>query len=130
MGVWSHCLGRLRQNTAFPPQQPGNRERGQVQSSSVLQGQDLNGLLLPFWPHLPTFTACPNASICWRYNFFLNKIFSLFTFQMLSPFLLSPQKTPDPIPSLPAHQCTCFPDLSFPYTRAQSLHRTKGLSSH
>jgi hypothetical protein len=57
-------------------------------------------------------------------------IFSLF--QMLSPFLISPPKTPYPVPPPPAHQPihSCFLPLAFPYTVALSLHRTKGLSSH
>ena len=51
---------------------------------------------------------------------------------MLSPFLISPPKTPYLILPPPAHPPThsCFPVLAFPYTGAQSLHRTKGLSSN
>jgi hypothetical protein len=60
------------------------------------------------------------------------KIFSLFAFQMLSPFLIPRLKTPYPIPTTPAHQTTHshIPVLEFPYTGASSLHKTKGLSSH
>jgi hypothetical protein len=59
-------------------------------------------------------------------------IFSLFTFQMLSPFLISPLKTPYPISPPPVQQPihSCFPVLAFPYNGALSLHRTKDLSSH
>ena len=61
--------------------------------------------------------------------FFL-KIFSLFTFQMLSPFLVSPPKIPYPSshcsPNLPLPLLV----LAFPYTGAYSLLKTKGLSSH
>jgi hypothetical protein len=64
--------------------------------------------------------------------FFLFNIFTLFTFQMLSPFLVTPQKTPYPLFPSPAHQPThsCFLALEFPYTGASSLYRTKGFSSH
>jgi hypothetical protein len=58
-------------------------------------------------------------------------MFSLFTFQMLFPFLVSPLKTPIPSSSpwsLPTHSCS--PDLAFPYNGTSSLHRIKGLSSH
>jgi hypothetical protein len=50
----------------------------------------------------------------------LNYIFSLFTFQMLSHLLVSPPKTPYPLPSPLAHQPThsCFLALAFPYTDA------------
>jgi hypothetical protein len=63
---------------------------------------------------------------------FVYWIFSLFTFQMLFPFLVSPPKNTlliSPPPS-PDHQPThsCFLALAFPHTGAQSLHRTKGLS--
>jgi hypothetical protein len=59
-------------------------------------------------------------------------IFSLFTFQMLSPFLVSTLQTPFPIPPSTAHQLihSCFLALAFPYTGSESLHRTKGLSYH
>jgi hypothetical protein len=51
---------------------------------------------------------------------------------MLSPFLVSPLKTPYPVTSAPAHQPTHshFLALAFPYTGAYHLHRTMGLSSH
>jgi hypothetical protein len=49
---------------------------------------------------------------------------------MLSPFLVSPPKTPYLLPLPPAHQPTYFLALAFPYTGASSLHRTKGLSFH
>ena len=69
---------------------------------------------------------------------FFNWIFHLFTFQMLSPFLVSFLQLPYPILPLPA-SIRVFPQplthsylaaLAFPYTRALSLHRTKGFSSH
>ena len=46
------------------------------------------------------------------------EIFSLFIFQMLSPFLVFPPKITYPLPPLPAHQPThfCFLVLAFPYT--------------
>jgi hypothetical protein len=71
--------------------------------------------------------------------FFLLKIFmfSLFTFQMLSPFLVSPLKTSYPnllppasmrvLPHPPTH--SCLPALEFLDTEASSLQRTKVLSS-
>jgi hypothetical protein len=45
---------------------------------------------------------------------------SLFTFQMLSLFLVSPLKIPYPLPITPAHQPThsCFLALAVPYTEA------------
>jgi hypothetical protein len=51
---------------------------------------------------------------------------------MLPPFLVSPSNTPYPLPPPPAPQSTHshFLALAFPYTGAQSLHRTTGLSSH
>jgi hypothetical protein len=65
-------------------------------------------------------------------------LFYLFTFQMFSPFLVSPLQTPYPIPfptasvrvhtHIPTH--SCLTALAFPYTGALSLHRTKGLPSH
>jgi hypothetical protein len=64
-------------------------------------------------------------------------IFSLFTFQMLSPFLVLPGNSlptsappasmrlfPHPYPH------SCLPSLAFPYPGALSLHKTKSLSSH
>jgi hypothetical protein len=74
----------------------------------------------------------------WTELVFFSWIFSLFTFQMISPFLGSPH-TPNPIPSPspasmrvfyhpPTH--SCLPALKFPYTGALVLHRTKGPSSH
>ena len=64
-------------------------------------------------------------------------IFYLFTFQLLSPFPVSPPETSYPFPppaSMKAcpHPLThsCLPTLAFPYTGASSLHRTKGLFSH
>ena len=56
---------------------------------------------------------------------------------MLSPFLVSPLKTPYPILFVtdsvrvfppPTH--SCFPVLAFLYTRTLRPHRTKGRSSH
>lgn len=57
---------------------------------------------------------------------------------MFPPFPVSPLETPYPIPLPPASMWvlpyppthSCLPALAFPYTRALSLHRTKGLSSH
>ena len=48
------------------------------------------------------------------------------------PLLVSSLTNPYPIPPHIAHQPThsCFPLLAFPYTRASSLLRTNGLSSH
>ena len=69
---------------------------------------------------------------------FKNWIFSLFTFQMLTPFPVSPLQTPYPIPPYPAsmrvlpHPPThsCLTSLAFLYTEASNLHRTKGLPSN
>lgn len=63
-------------------------------------------------------------------------IFYLFTFQMLSPFQISPSETPYPTPSFcfykgappPIH--SYFPGLAFPYTGASSLQGTKDLFSY
>ena len=51
---------------------------------------------------------------------------------MLSSFLVSPPKILYPLPTPPAHQptYTCFLALASHYTGAQSLCRTKVLSSH
>ena len=50
---------------------------------------------------------------------------------MLSFFLVFPLKTPSPIPVTLAHQPhSHLFVLAFPYNRASSLLRTKGLSSH
>jgi hypothetical protein len=74
-------------------------------------------------------------------NFFFFLTFYLFTFQMLSPFPVSPLENPYPItPPTPrfyegvsqcTHQPTCTSTaLELPYSGALSLYRTKGLSSH
>ena len=50
---------------------------------------------------------------------------------MVSHFLVSPLKTPYPLPSpLLTNTHSCFLFLAFPSTGAQSLPRNKGLSSH
>ena len=57
---------------------------------------------------------------------------------MLSPFLVSPLKTPYSIPLTPASMRMFvlppthpyFPILTFSYSGTVSLHRTKGFSSH
>ena len=51
---------------------------------------------------------------------------------MLSPFLISPPKTPYSLlpPSLHHLTNSHFPVLAFIYTGAWSRHRSKGLSSH
>jgi hypothetical protein len=46
----------------------------------------------------------------------LNEVFSLCTFQRLSPFLISPQKTSYPLLTPPDHSCTH--SLAFTYTGA------------
>jgi hypothetical protein len=65
-------------------------------------------------------------------------VFSLFTFQMLSPFLFPHSHTRNSLSNslspcfyagaTPTH--CCLPTLAFPYTGTSSLHRIKGLSSH
>ena len=57
-------------------------------------------------------------------------IFSLFTFQMLSAFLVSSLKIPYPLPTPPAHQPThsCFLALAFPYTGAWSLRTSSWIT--
>jgi len=70
--------------------------------------------------------------------YFLNRIFYLFTFQMLLPFQVSPLQTPYPIPPNPASMKllpyppthSCLTALAFLYTGASSFHRTKDFSSH
>ena len=63
-------------------------------------------------------------------------IFSLFTFQMLSPFPVCPPENPFPLQPLLLWWClpttthSCFPALVSPYTGASSLPRTIDLSSH
>ena len=72
--------------------------------------------------------TCSSMLIAAQY---FDQIFSLFTFQMLSPFLISSLKIPSPLPlltKLPGY--SCFLALTFFYTGAQNLHRTKDLSSH
>ena len=68
---------------------------------------------------------------------YLHQIFYVFTFQMLSPFLISPLETSYPIPP-PCASMGALPlppthshltSLAFPYTGELSLYRTKGLSS-
>lgn len=57
---------------------------------------------------------------------------------MLSSFPVSPLHTPYPVPPLPVsmtvlpYPCTHsrLATLSFPYSEASSLHRTKSLPSH
>ena len=78
------------------------------------------------------------SAFLFLYFIFLNAkvifywIFSLFTFQMLSLFLVFPLKPSYPLPLHPAHQLihSHFPVLPFPCTGALSLHRTKDLSTH
>jgi hypothetical protein len=64
-------------------------------------------------------------------------IFSLFTFQMLSLFQVSPLSRspllyPHPLASIRVfyhqHTHSCFPTLAYLYTGLLSLHRTNGLS--
>jgi hypothetical protein len=65
-----------------------------------------------------------------KYNFYW--IFSSFTFQMLSPFLVSFRKVSYSPPTMhPAPQTThsCILALAFPYNGAYNLCKTKGLSS-
>jgi hypothetical protein len=69
-------------------------------------------------------------------NFF-DRIFSLFTFQMFSPFQVSPSEPPYPIHSLPTSmRVLSHPLLSsylpqaFPYTGALNILRPQGFSSH
>jgi hypothetical protein len=61
-------------------------------------------------------------------------IFSLFTFQVLSSFHVSPPQTPYPIPPPPAsmrvHTHSHLPAPAFPYTGASNTLRPKGHSSH
>jgi hypothetical protein len=88
-------------------------------------------------------TAVSSCVQCYCYaenTFFLSSflIFSLFTFQMLFPYLVSPLEIPCLIlplstyvrvlPHPPTH--SRLPTMAFPYTVASSLHRTKDLSSH
>jgi hypothetical protein len=78
-----------------------------------------------------------NLNILYYYFYW---IFSLFTFQMLFPFLISALHPRSPLShSLPPASKRVFlhpptyshlPSFTFPYTRALSLHRTKGLFSH
>jgi hypothetical protein len=63
-------------------------------------------------------------------------IFSLFICQIVSPFPISPPKTPYPISPASIRMFSypsihlCLTALAFPYTGALSLPRTKSLSSH
>ena len=65
-------------------------------------------------------------------------LFSLFTFHMLTPFLVSPPETLYPMPPPPAFMSVLpnppthshLPALTFPYTGALNLHTTKGLLYH
>jgi hypothetical protein len=68
----------------------------------------------------------------WFLFWLFGGIFSLFTFQMLSPFPVYPLETPYIIPTPPAsmrvflypHIHSCLPALPLPYTESSSLHRT------
>ena len=64
-----------------------------------------------------------------RYIFimFFYEIFPSSTFQMLSPFLVSPLKTSHPISPSPAHYPTHsqFPVLAFPYIGHQAFTRRR-----
>jgi len=78
----------------------------------------------------------PDNYELWTFLFYW--LFSLFTFQMLSSFTISPPQTPSLIPHNPclyegAPQPTCpiSPQCpSIANTGSLSLHRTKGLPSH
>jgi hypothetical protein len=78
------------------------------------------------------FTALLLLLLLTFFLFKKNWVFSLFTFQMLSRFLVSPPKTPSSIPPIPLlpNPPTPIPGSRIPHTGAWSLHRTKGLSSH
>jgi hypothetical protein len=75
------------------------------------------------------FRSCEHLFFFFFFSFLLD---TLFTFQKLSPFLLSPPETPYPIPPrpesmrvyLPTH--SILPALAF----GMSLHRTNSYSSH
>ena len=66
------------------------------------------------------------------YYFFLNFLLDFSLYFKCYPLSWFPSETPLSPPLSPAQQPThcCFLALEFPYTGAQSLHRTRGLSSH
>ena len=85
-----------------------------------------NLFLQPRLYHLPSIVTKYMQKYLFIYSFFY-QIFSSFTFQMLSPFLVSSPKVPYILPQ-PTH--SCFLALAFPYIGAYNLPKTKGLSSH
>jgi hypothetical protein len=88
---------------------------------------------------LSTFWNGDVYSVSLVLNFFIlfYWIFSLFIFQMLSPFPVSPPQTPYPILPLPASMRvlphppnhSCLPALAFPYTGTSNTLRPKGIYS-
>jgi hypothetical protein len=108
--------------------------------TSALRGR---GRTMPVSVQLDWNTRLKNTCIERNKNANSSKIFywifSLFTFQMLSPFP-APPLSRSPLSHLPSSaSMRMFPRppnnshlhaLTFPYTRASSLHRNKGLFSH
>ena len=95
-------------------------------------------LIVPLLLSLLLYTDLHLHSFSWKcHNFFIFYwIFYVFTFQMLSPFPVSPPEYPLPFSFL-LHLWGCFlpthshvTALAFSYTRESSLYWTKGFSFH
>ena len=98
----------------------------------------------PWWERLHTPALCSyiwhrrQVSTTWAKEcYFFYWIFYLFTFQMLSPFPVSPLQTLYPIPPYsasmlmlphPSTHSSLIP-IAFLYTEASNIHRTKGFPS-
>jgi hypothetical protein len=98
-----------------------------------------SSLLLKPWDVQNHIRSCGfGGFVLFCFVLFFYWIFSLFTFQMLSPFLVPPLETlyptltPASMRVFHHHPPTCssLPTLTFPYTGASNLPRTKGLTSH
>ena len=89
-----------------------------------------NHSCLPILP-FPYFRASSIHRTKYLFSHFFCQIISLFTIQILFPYLVSSENPLSHSPA-PAHQPihSPFPVMVFPYPGASSLFRTQSLSSH